>query len=138
MKNLTLIRVSDHNGATSGVLLFDDVPRLVTLEDAWRDNETNISCIPEGVYKILRVKSQRFGDTYTVDAVEGRSLIRFHWGNTIEDTEGCILVGLKFGETEMPSIAQSQIGFKKFMGLMEDEKEARLVIVSTYGGGRAH
>jgi len=138
MKNLTLIRVSDTNGATSGVLLFNDTPRLVTLEDAWRDNETNISCIPEGIYKILRVKSQRFGDTYTVEGVEGRSLIRFHWGNTIEDTEGCILVGMKYGETEMPSIAQSQLGFKKFMEIMEDVKEARLVIVSTYGGGRAH
>lgn len=135
---LKLSRVSEYNGATFGVLLFDGLPQLVTLEDAWRDNERNISCIPEGKYKIKRINSPKFGMTFTVENVEGRSYIRFHWGVTHLDTEGCILVGLKFSPDKKPSIAQSQAGFKRFMDLMTGINEADFIIMSSYGGGRVH
>lgn len=126
------------SGATFGVLMFDDIPQLVTLEDAWRNNETNISCIPEGRYKIYRVNSPRFGKTFTVNDVPQRDLIRFHWGNYDADTNGCILVGLKFGVEKRPSIAQSQAGFKRFMDLMSGISEAELIISAAYGGGVHH
>jgi hypothetical protein len=135
---LRLERVSEINGATLGVLMFNEWPQLVTLEDAWRDNETNISCIPEGKYKIERVNSPRFGNTFTVKDVPQRSYIRFHWGNDSGDTNGCILIGLKFSPDKKPSIAQSQAGFKRFMDLMSGVKDASIIIMSSYGGGRVH
>lgn len=138
MMELKLTRVSEINGATIGVLMFNGMPQLVTLEDAWRDNETNISCIPEGKYKIHRVNSPRFGKTFEVKDVPERSFIRFHWGNYDTDTNGCILLGLKFGIDKRPSIAQSQAAFKRFMDLMSGVEEASLVVMSTYGGGRCH
>lgn len=61
MKRLRLVRVSEHNGATMGVLCVDDVPEFVTLEDAWRDNERMISCIPVGRYKVKPRNSPKFG-----------------------------------------------------------------------------
>jgi hypothetical protein len=135
---LRLVRISEHDGATLGALCFDGHPRLVTLEDPWRDNESNISCIPEGIYTIRRLISSKFGETFGVDNVPARSLIRFHWGNTTDETEGCILVGLKYGEEARPTIVQSQIGFKRFMSILARINEAQLIIVSTYGGGRSH
>lgn len=138
MNVLRLVRVSEVDGASLGVLCVDGLPKFVTLEDPWRDNEANISCIPEGVYRLLRCKSQKFGETFTVDNVPGRSLIRLHWGNTAKDTEGCILIGLKFGDENYPSITQSQIGFRRFMDQMKGVNEAQLVVVSAFGGGRSH
>lgn len=139
MKTLKLVRVSEYQGATLGVLCINGKPELLTLEDAWRDNERQVSCIPEGVYKISKVVSPKFGVTYTVDNVPERSEIRFHWGNTADDTNGCILLGLKYSQYNgMPAVAQSQIAFKRFMNLLSNDKEGELIIISAYGTGRRH
>lgn len=69
----------------------------VTGEEQWLDNKPSVSCIPVGLYTCVRVQSPRFGATFEVSGVPGRSLIRFHWGNTEEDTEGCILLGRFYG-----------------------------------------
>ena len=52
MKYLRLVRVTDHNGATLGVLTINDKAEMLTLEDPWQLNERNVSCIPEGRYNI--------------------------------------------------------------------------------------
>ncbi len=44
-----------------------------------------------------RVESPRFGYTYEVTAVPGRSHILLHPGNVVGDTQGCILLGRHFG-----------------------------------------
>lgn len=139
MKLLRLVRVTEHNGATMGVLCIDGSPEVITLEDAWRDNEKMISCIPIGRYKIKLHKSPKFGITYKVMDVPERSEILIHAGNTHKDTHGCILVGLQFGKvgTE-PAILASKSAFLKFMELMGNAPEAELIVIDAYGGGRVH
>lgn len=136
---IRLSRVSEYNGATHGVLCFNDAPKILTLEDAWRMNEKNVSCIPEGKYKIKRVKSPKFGITFEVENVPERSSILFHSGNTAQDTEGCILVGQKYGSLAFkPAILNSGRAFEQFLKIMNGIDEAELVIMAAYGGGRAH
>lgn len=97
MKTLTIHRVAHHEDGTFGVILDDGTPFAVTVEPEWKDNQANISCIPSGVYVCERVNSPRWGDTFTVLDVPGRSYIRFHRGNTEDSTEGCICVAEEFG-----------------------------------------
>ncbi len=136
---LRLVRVSEYNGATLGALCFNDEPKMLTLEEAWRDNETKVSCIPEGKYKIKRHRSPKFGITFRVEDVPERSEILFHSGNTAKDTEGCILLGQRYGNLHStPAILNSQKAYNDFMGIMNGILDAELVIISAYGGGRVH
>lgn len=139
MKTLRLIRVTEHAGATFGVLCIDEAPEFLTVEDAWRSNETKVSCIPVGRYKIIRHKSPRFGNVYKVLDVPEREHILIHAGNTHRDTEGCILLGMQYGKIGSDSaILASRSAFLQFMKIMEDTPEAQLLIIDAYGGGRVH
>lgn len=139
MKQLRLVRVTEYNGATMGVLCIDGSPEVVTLEDAWRDNEKLISCIPVGRYKLKLHRSPKFGLTYQVQDVPERDQILFHAGNTHKDTHGCILLGLQYGRLDKETaILASRSAFQKFMDLMGGASEAQLVVIDAYGGGRVH
>ncbi len=116
---LTLIRVGQSSFGTTGVLVFNRVAFAVTLERPWRDNQTEISCIPPGLYVCQSIRSPHFGPTYEVMNVQGRTHILFHKGNTVEDTQGCILVAEEFSGTfDAPMIVSSQRGFGEFMALV--------------------
>ena len=130
MKTLRLIRVTEHAGATFGVLCINEAPEFVTLEDAWRDNERLVSCIPKGKYVIKRHKSPKFGECFKVQNVPDRSDILIHAGNTHIDTHGCILLGLMFGTVGTNSaILSSRAAVANFMTEMLGVEEATLEIV---------
>ena len=112
---MKLIRVSDTGEATFGVLLSAGVPFAVTLERAWADNRKGESCIPKGTYTCKRVNSPKFGDTFEVTDVTGRTHILFHKGNLSDDTHGCILVGEQFNPVSGgDGITASKEGFAEF------------------------
>lgn len=126
---IDLLRVGQSNRGTFGVLRHGQIPFALTLERPWENNETNISCIPAGRYTCRRVRSMRFGDTYEVNNVPGRTHVLFHKGNYISDTQGCILVGEEFSGTwDRPFIASSERGFLEFRKLLNDIPEFELVI----------
>lgn len=72
------------------------------VENPWLGNRPNVSCIPEGIYlatlepSALTDKLMRgeFKDAWRLHNVVGRSAIIVHAGNTTEDTEGCLILGL--------------------------------------------
>jgi hypothetical protein len=113
-----LKRVSFTPMETFGVLLEwkGGVPFALTLEDPWRNNESNISCIPAGRYICMKVKSPTFGDTYEITNVPNRTHILFHAGNTHKDTQGCILVGKSYGYLgSTPAVLESTTAMREFM-----------------------
>ncbi len=111
-----LKRISQNSAGTFGVLLYEDIPFLLTLEREWKDNLPNTSCIPAGLYQCRRVQSPRFGSTFEVCGVEGRSAILFHAGNTIRDSRGCILLGRQFGLLKgAPALLSSRNGMGSFL-----------------------
>lgn len=72
--------------------------RLFTIERAWKNNEPNRSCIPEGIYTAIWTRSPRLGKwTYEITRVAGRAGIRIHAGNVAEDSLGCPLLGMRRG-----------------------------------------
>jgi len=120
--NLQLKRVALNNTATFGVLLIDNVPFAVTGERAWKNNESNVSCIPVGEYKCAKIYSSHFGNVIQVLDVPNRTHILFHKGNVpVKDSEGCILVGEQFGTLggEL-GVLSSKHGFNELMNLVPD------------------
>ena len=108
---LTLQRRESFAGATIGKLYIDGAFCCSTLEDQVREIEgvpvedwkiKGKTAIPSGTYRISLDYSPRFGaDTPTIQAVPGFSHIRIHAGNSSDDTEGCILVGLQATEMSL-------------------------------------
>jgi len=120
MMLLDLIRVGQSSRGTFGVIRFGAVPFVLTLERPWQDNQASVSCIPAGRYRCERVRSPKFGWTFEVKNVPGRTHILFHNGSFIEDTEGCILVGEEFSGTwDKPFLSSSQRGFTEFLNMLD-------------------
>lgn len=103
-----------------------------TVERPWRDNKPRESCIPEGVYTILLGMYNRGGyPAYEVQEVPGRSLIKIHVGNTIDDVIGCIAPGKSLGYLERKwAVTSSGKAFKEFMKAMDGTQESTLEINS--------
>lgn len=96
-------------------------PIATTCEEVWQFNQRNTSCIPGGKYVCKRVNSPHHGPTFEVTGVPGRTEILLHKGNTVKDTEGCILVGETFSMLEgVVSIGESGLGFGEFLSLTAD------------------
>ena len=127
---LDLLRVGQSRRGTFGVLRHGQVPFVLTCERPWENNQAGLSCIPAGRYRCRRVRSPKFGLTFEVCDVPGRSHILFHSGNTIEDTEGCILVGEEFSGTwDAPMIVSSRRGFLELLSYLEGIPEFDLNIL---------
>lgn len=73
-----------------------EIYEAAAMELPYQGNQANISCIPVGTYKVVKAISPRYGESFLVKDVPGRSHILIHPGNYNRDTKGCILLGAKF------------------------------------------
>ena len=120
--------------STTGRLYLGNNFFCYTLEDTVREYPNKVAgktAIWEGVYSMVIDYSTRFKrmmpHVLDVPLFEG---IRIHSGNTAEDTEGCILVGLQRANDR---ILQSRIAFDAlFLALESSLKQdfVRLVVTS--------
>lgn len=114
-----ILRVEKSEDGTFGVLLINEKVFCLTLERPWADNTPGVSCVPPGKYFCNRTISPKFGDTFELMSVPGRSNILFHWGNYIEDTQGCILLGYGFeNPPAQRGVFNSRKTFACFMAAM--------------------
>ena len=98
--NLMLRRMWPFEKCTIGSLFIENLFFAFTLEPPWKDNQHEVSCIPQGKYRIQFYPWAKYNSGLfpTLMDVPGRSGIQIHRGNTAADTEGCILVARKRGE----------------------------------------
>lgn len=131
---LELIRLEENETfGTFGVLRIQKGVFCVTLEPSDLLNAPNISNIPAQQYSIKRVTSPRFGETFQVMDVPGRTSVLFHAGNIVAHTQGCIILGQYFGKLkEDRAILNSGATFSAFMGIMAGHDVAHLTIKETY------
>ena len=117
-----------HDDGVMGTLLING-DRFYTLEPPNKGNRKGESCIPTGDYVCHLVRSPKFGLTYELEDVPGRSHILFHKGNTADDTEGCILVGKRMGHVgDRHAVTQSKKAFGEFMDLLHGHDRFKLEI----------
>lgn len=78
---------------TRGILIIDGFRFCDTLELPWKNNEAQVSCIPDGIYKYTpHLWKGKYPTVHLLD-VPSRSDILIHFGNFLKDIKGCILVG---------------------------------------------
>lgn len=106
---LTLKRLAFTNDYTEGKLYIDGVYFCDTLENKDRGLVQTMSvqeihqikvfgktAIPFGIYKVLVTMSPKFKKLLPILLrVPGFYGIRIHAGNTVKDSQGCILAGIK-------------------------------------------
>ena len=143
---LQLIRTEVSPDGTFGWLYAGGL-QFATCEDDWKDNAPNESCIPAGTYKIHRTVYVKHGyETFEIAGVPNRTRILIHPGNSEEDTQGCILVGMRQGFVVVPvdedtgavnvkkrSVVASQEAFRRFMRALEGVDAATLEV--SWGSG---
>ena len=87
---LLLTRTYFPNG-TNGKIECEGKIICNTIELPWKNNETRVSCIPEGKYFIKKRYSQKFQWHLVIENVQNRSLILFHpANNALQELNGCI------------------------------------------------
>ena len=138
---LKLKRTKFEKNYTEGKLYINGKYFCDTIEDTERDLPLKCPTISEckckekvygetailrGIYKVILSFSNRFKkilpEILNVEHFKG---IRIHGGNKAEDSHGCILLGIKSKDGEVLS---SQITIKKFILLLEKEKEITINI----------
>ncbi|UFH35057.1 DUF5675 family protein [Flavobacterium acetivorans] len=118
---------------TNGIILYKGKPVCHTIELPWKDNQYQVSCIPEGEYFLEKRYSSRFGWHLEIMDVPNRSLILFHPANyALKELEGCIA---PVSQLSGPGLGlQSKKAFIKLKNLIYsqlDAKESILLIVQS-------
>lgn len=123
---------------TFGTMTISSLPfSCFTVEQDWEDNKPELSCIPEGHYTLVRGRYNQGGyETFELRNVPGRSLIKIHRGNTMDDLLGCIAPGKKLGFMHGKwAVVGSTAAFAEFMAALDGVDETIIVISSVFHVG---
>ena len=100
----------------------NDEKSYCTLERPWLNNDSAVSCIPEGTYLCKKTLTPHHGLVFQLQNVVNRSAILIHVGNYVHDSEGCILIGTGHGILNGENaVLHSKTGFDDFMAYMGDD-----------------
>lgn len=123
MNHVILQRLESTDQGTFGKIKTEQA-EFYTLELPWRNNESNISCIPAGIYRCHMTMSAKMKKMlYLVDGTGKRTGIRIHSANLAGSIEagfhsqlnGCIAIGEKLGLMgKQKALLLSSSGVRKF------------------------
>lgn len=116
MPSVRIYRIEESFRGTFGVLTICDMAFCVTLEPPDEFNKTNSSNIPDSQYLCKKVISPKFGETFEIMNVPGRTHALFHAGNLVTSTRGCVILAQHFGKLYGErAVLNSGETFRKFM-----------------------
>lgn len=103
-----------------------------SLERGWRNNQSNVSCVPEGTYPLKYEYSPRFRKKlWELYSVPGRSECKFHAANFWRQLNGCIALGNKHKDIDGdgdPDVTSSRLTMRNFHYFMSNATEASVII----------
>ena len=100
--------------------------KCFSLELPWLENQTNISCIPAGVYTCSKRTTPKRGLHFIVNNVVGRTWILGHTGNFTSDIQGCIIVGDSIKDINndgVCDVTNSNLTFSELMKVLPSDFE---------------
>lgn len=120
-------RFNSGSDDTLGTLFINGKKMCFTIEDEKRSikvkGETRI---PNGTYKVGKRYSPKFSPKFGhemlwVKDVPGFEYILIHTGNTDDDTEGCLIVGMRIGQLDgQRAVLDSKIAYNKIYPIISD------------------
>ena len=118
---------------TNGKLECEGKMICYTIELPWKNNETKVSCIPDGKYFIKKRYSRKFQWHLEVIDVKNRKFILIHpANNALKELNGCIAPVTKISG---PGLGlQSRLAFAKLKDLVYralDSTETVLLIIKS-------
>ena len=129
---LLVNRTEYQTGCTVGEFDIDSHPFCFTLEDVVRPagvKVQNETAIPAGRYRVRMTWSNRFKkpmpELMNVPMFAG---VRIHGGNTAEDTEGCILIGMHRSRSAIDTCAPACEAVYKLIDDAEKQGEVWITI----------
>jgi len=91
-----------------------------------RENVRQKCCIPAGSYKVIMKQSAKFGRKLPLLCdVPNRSQILIHSGNSVQDSEGCLLAG---ENKEKGKVLNSRYWVNKICQALKYETDIRITI----------
>jgi hypothetical protein len=101
MRTVQLFHTLQNDKQSLGTISMPDLGfNCKTLELPWKNNEPQVSCIPDNIYLCKWTRSNRLSKlaghdvyTYEIMNVPGRSGIRIHSANYFFQLLGCIALG---------------------------------------------
>lgn len=91
-------------------------PKIYFIAPGWKNNQNDISCIPQGLYNVTRGDTEHHKDAFKILNVPNRTNILIHPGNYASeviidnekhlDSKGCFLPGFDY-DKGTPMIKQS-------------------------------
>ena len=102
------------------------------MERGWLDNQSNISCVPEGTYTLVWEYSPRFQTMlWELKDVPNRSECKFHAANYWKQLNGCIALGRSITDIDkdgFKDITSSKSTMNAFHNAMHGVQTAKLII----------
>ena len=129
---LELLRTYYPNG-TNGEIQYNGKRMCNTIELPWKNNLHQISCIPEGEYKLTKRYSPAKGWHLLVNNVANRDLILIHAANdALKELKGCIApVSLLTGEGKGSSSRLALDKLNKTVFAALDKKETIFLTIKS-------
>lgn len=122
---LVLTRVYK-SGGTNGTLTLNGEFLCFTIELPWKENQKDVSCIPEGNYELKGRYSAKFKNHLMLLDVYERDLILIHTANNaLEELKGCIAPVLQLsgiGKGIYSLLALEKLLAKFYMARIRGEK----------------
>jgi hypothetical protein len=118
---------------TNGTLVYEGKILCHTIELPWKQNETKVSCIPEGEYFIEKRYSKKFQWHLEVMDVKNRSFILFHpANNALQELKGCIAPVTKLSGPGLGLMSRKAFTrLKNLVYARLDKKESVALIVQS-------
>jgi len=132
MERITIERFTPKQGKdfTIGLGYLNDF-NFCVLELPWLNNQVNISCIPNGVYKAFkRISPGKGYEVIEFENVPDRTFIQAHYGNYTRQLLGCQLYGDGFkylDNDNIIDITNSEKTIKKLLSMLPDKFEIEII-----------
>lgn len=125
---------------TNGTLKCEGVLLCYTIELPWRNNETVVSCIPEGTYSIRKRYSDKYKWHLELNNVTNRKSILIHPANhALLELKGCIAPVTKISGPGLGLMSRS--AFLKLKEtvykVLDRDDEVCLIVQSKFPFGNA-
>ena len=104
-----------------------------TIELPWKNNETKVSCIPEGKYLLQKRYSKKFKWHIEIMNVSNRGSILFHpANNAIKELNGCIAPVTKISGAGLGIMSRKAFAkLKTIVYKALDQKQRVLIIIKS-------